>query len=114
MGQSELQAGLDLRGNVTLHEIDPDVRAALAGLEVAEITGDQGQAVGRLRKIKLADKTANLTLLMRHLGMFNDKVKVQGDADNPLAMLIREVQGSCLKPVATPMLEHDDCARPVQ
>lgn len=82
-----------------LHEIDPDVRAALAGLEVAEITGDEGQVVGRLRKIKLADKTANLTLLMRHLGMLNDKVKVQGDADNPLAMLIREVQGSCLKPV---------------
>ena len=91
-----------------LHEIDPDVRAALAGLEVAEIAGDEGQAIGRLRKIKLADKTANLTLLMRHLGMLNDKVKVSGDADNPLALLIRDIQGSSLKPVATHLLEHED------
>lgn len=82
-----------------LHEIDPDTRAALAGLEVAEITGDEGQIVGRLKKIKLTDKTASLTLLMRHLGMLNDKVKLQGDAENPLALLIKEIQGNAIRPV---------------
>lgn len=85
-----------------LHEIDPDTRAALAGLEVAEITGEDGHIVGRIKKLKLADKTASLTLLMRHLGMLNDKVKLQGDAENPIALLIREIQGNAFLPVRHP------------
>lgn len=88
-----------------LHEIDPDTRAALSGLEVAEITGEDGHTVGRIRKLKLADKTASLTLLMRHLGMLNDKVKLQGDTENPVALLIREIQGNALVPVRHPVTD---------
>ncbi|MEW6255562.1 MAG: hypothetical protein AB1592_06355 [Pseudomonadota bacterium] len=45
---------------------------------------------------------------------FNGKAKVQGNADNPLALLIREVQASSLKTVRTPILEHEAWSRPVQ
>ncbi|WP_164738415.1 hypothetical protein [Aquabacter cavernae] len=48
------------------------------------------------------------------MGLLNDKVRGQGDADNPLPLLIREVQGNAIRPVPTPMLEHEDCVWPVQ
>ncbi len=88
-----------------LDQMDGDTAAALAGLEVTEERNAQGEPTGIVRKLKLADKTASLTLLMRHLGMLNDKLKVQGDADNPLAMLIKSCQGSALKPVTHPLAD---------
>lgn len=94
-----------------LKDMDPDVRAALAGLEIAEITSPEGVAIGRVKKIKLADKVAALTLLMRHLGMLNDKLKVQGDAENPLTLLVKQLQGTSIKPVANPLPDDDDCPR---
>lgn len=91
-----------------LKDMDPDVRAALAGLEIAEITNDEGIAIGRVKKIKLADKIAALTLLARHMGMLNDKLKVQGDPENPLTLLVKQLQGSAIKPVAKPVDEEED------
>lgn len=37
-------------------------------------------------------------LLGRHLGTWNDKLKLQGDGENPLTMLFQQVQGTGLKP----------------
>lgn len=86
----------------SLLEMDADTRGAIAGLEVVETFGEDGRVTGRIKKLRLSDKIAALTLLMRHLGLLNDKLKVQGDADNPLSMLIRDIQGSALKPVEFP------------
>ena len=97
-------------GLLPLKDMDPDVRAALAGLEITEITNADGVAIGRVKKIKLADKIAALTLLMRHLGLLNDKVKVQGDAENPLTLLVKQLQGTTIKPVANPLPDNDDLA----
>jgi phage terminase small subunit len=36
----------------------------------------------------------------RHLGMFNDKLTLAGERENPLQLLIRELQGSALRPVS--------------
>lgn len=36
----------------------------------------------------------------RHLGMFNDKLTLKGDPDNPLAILMSELAGKTLKPVS--------------
>ena len=38
-------------------------------------------------------------LLGRHLGTWNDKLKLQGDAENPLVVLLKQMQGSALRPV---------------
>ncbi|MBS7589732.1 hypothetical protein [Ancylobacter defluvii] len=51
----------------------------------------------------LADRAKALEMGARHLGMFNDKLKLQGDAENPLTVLLREIQGSALQPVANPI-----------
>lgn len=98
-------------GLLPLKDMDPDVRAALASLEIAEISSPEGIAIGRVKKIKLADKVAALTLLMRHLGMLNDKLKVQGDAENPLTLLVKQLQGTSIKPVANPLPDDDDYPR---
>lgn len=73
-------------------KLDPDSLALYDGVE----RGKDGL------KLKMPDRAAARTLLMRHAGMLNDKLKLQGDAENPLIALIKQVSGTGLKPVADP------------
>lgn len=84
-----------------LHELDDDTAAALSGLDIFEEyagRGEDREAIGQTKKIKLADKKGALELLMRHMGMLNDKMKLQGDPENPLVTLLKQVQGTPLRP----------------
>ena len=62
-------------GLMAVHELDDDTAAAVAGLEVIEMNGENGKTC-RLKKVKLSDKRAALELIARHLGMFNDKLNL--------------------------------------
>ena len=53
-------------------------------------------------EVKMHDKQGFAQLLMRHAGMLNDKLKLQGDKENPLTLLLAQMQGSALKPTANP------------
>jgi len=89
-------------------ELDDDTAAALAGLDIFEEftgKGEDREFVGYTKKIKLADKKGALELLMRHMGMLNDKLKLQGDAKNPLVLLLEQLQGTAIRPVADPTTE---------
>ncbi len=80
-----------------LHEIDDDTRAALI-VEVTQGFDQDGNPV-QTRKTKFADKLQALDKLARNLGMFQDKLKISGDAENPIKVLIDRIQGSAIKPV---------------
>jgi len=64
------------------HEWDDDTAAAMAGLDVVEELGPDGDdgarkaLLGYVKKAKVFDKGAALTLAMRHLGMLKDKLDV--------------------------------------
>ncbi|WGD29877.1 terminase small subunit [Ancylobacter sp. WKF20] len=90
-----------------LHEMDDDTAAALAGLDAIEQRED-GALVGTIKKLKLSDKKGALELLMRHMGMLNDKMRVQGDTENPIALLVKQCQGSALPVVANPPPDDDE------
>lgn len=53
-------------------------------------------------EIKTRDQDAALNSVARHLGMFNDKLTLKGDAENPLLTLIQSISGpsATLKPVS--------------
>ncbi|WP_454917104.1 terminase small subunit [Xanthobacter sediminis] len=87
-----------------LNELDDATAAAIAGIEVVEIADGDGQPIGRVKKVRLADKLGALTLLARHLGMLNDKLTLRGDAENPLTLLVKAIQGSTVQPVPTAAL----------
>ncbi len=53
-----------------------DDTAAIASVKVKVITGENGESVER--EIKLADKLKALELLGKHLGIFSDKLKIEG------------------------------------
>lgn len=78
-------------------DLDDDTAAAVAGLDVATV-GNVEMGIGEVQKIKIADKIAALTQIGRHLGMFNDKIKVGGDAENPLRLLLDEISGKSIGP----------------
>ena len=73
-----------------IHELDDDTAAAIAGIEVSETAGGDGSA-GTLKKIKLSDKRASLELCGRHLQMWTDKIKVDGDM--AVTMITRRIIG---------------------
>ena len=53
---------------------DDDVAAVIGALDVMEI-GDDGEMIGRVKKLKLIDKKGALDSIGKHLGMFVDKVE---------------------------------------
>lgn len=62
-------------------------RQYLSGMDLAEIfegRGEDRDMVGVLKKIKWPDKTKNLELLGRHLGMFKDRVEHTGKDGAPI------------------------------
>ncbi|HJV52774.1 MAG TPA: terminase small subunit [Noviherbaspirillum sp.] len=80
-----------------IHELDDDTAAALSGIEVQELNAAPGSPpLGFTKKFKLIEKKGPLELLMRHMGMLNDKLKLQGDAENPLNVLLQQIGGSAL------------------
>ena len=91
-----------------LDQIDDDTRGALA-IEVFQGTDADGNPTFS-RKVKFADKLVALDKLARHLGMFNDKIKLVGDKDNPLLLLIQRIQGSAIKPVHEGVVDEYDRA----
>jgi hypothetical protein len=48
------------------------------------------------------DRAAARVNLAKHLGMLDPKLTLKGDKENPLALLLMEMQGSALKPTANP------------
>lgn len=64
---------------INLHDMHPDVRAAIAGIEVFEEfegIGEDRCKIGETRKFKLASKLTALEGLCRIKAMFNDKVTI--------------------------------------
>ena len=94
-----------------LHELDDDTAAAIAGIELSEIRDEDGRPIGVLKKIKIADKLVALDKLARNLGLLHDKLKISGDAENPLRMLIMKIQGSAIRPVIEGVVEREECDR---
>jgi phage terminase small subunit len=74
-------------------EMDEGARRAIS--DMSETSNERGTA----RRIKFADKLRALDLLGRHLGLWDDKLTLKGDQQNPLTALIMSVQGSSIKPV---------------
>ncbi len=56
--------------------------------------------IGALTKIKPSDKLRALDLPGRHLGIFDSKITIKDDGENPLTLLIQSIQGSGFMPVA--------------
>ena len=56
---------------------DDDVAAVIGALDVVEI-GDNGEMIGRVKKLKLIDKKGALDSIGRHLGMFVDRTELSG------------------------------------
>lgn len=77
----------DEAGNLRdIHELPEQTAAALRGMDVVIESGGE-----RVRKIHLADKVKALELLGRHMGMFDDRLKVTMDGD--LAIRMSRIEG---------------------
>lgn len=73
-------------------DMDEDAAAALMGFEVDEIKmGDDSPSIGITKKIKWHDKKAALDSIARMMGWNQDKLKLQGDEENPIQVAARVV-----------------------
>lgn len=74
-----------------LHEMPPEARAALAGVETEELfegKGEERVQVGLGRKVRHWDKVKALELLGKHLGMFRDRLEHSGAEGAPLQIVV--------------------------
>ncbi|MBQ1766110.1 MAG: terminase small subunit [Aquincola sp.] len=62
---------------IPLTQLDEDTARAVIGIDRV-LVGNDVVGVGEVLKMKLADKKGALELLGRHLGIFNDKLKIDG------------------------------------
>ncbi len=63
-----------------LNELDDDTAAVISGLDVQEsydIVDGKKVFTGYIKKYKVSDKNVAITNAMRHLSLFNDKLKVE-------------------------------------
>jgi phage terminase small subunit len=65
-----------------INDLDDDTAAAIAGVKVRRVAGEDGESVTVI-EYKIADKGQALANAMRHLGMFNDKLDL--NVTGPLA-----------------------------
>ena len=63
-----------------IHELDDDTAAAIAGIDIAELT-NEGQSIGLIKKVKLSDKRGALELLLKHLGAGQPKSVTDHEAE---------------------------------
>jgi hypothetical protein len=77
-------------------KLAPEDLAAYAGVK---ITKDGIQVL-------MHDKATHIDKLMRHMNLMDPKLTLKGDPENPLTMLIQQMQGSAL-PVAGPEPDED-------
>jgi phage terminase small subunit len=63
----------------SIHDLDDDVAAALAGMDVTQRHFRDDDATEYTSKIKIADKLKALDGLSRHLGLFEKDNEQQGD-----------------------------------
>ncbi len=83
-----------------------DIATLLAGMEVVEAFGNDGNQVGFTRKVKLGDRRGYLDMLMKHLGGYaKDNEQAGKAAAGSLAELLAGIQRSALPVVAQPDAE---------
>lgn len=76
-------------------DIDSDTAGAISSLETLEEYegyGEDKEKIGNTQKVKLLDKTKALELLGKHLGMFKEKVTIDGNVNtnNPFSGMTTE------------------------
>lgn len=74
-----------------IHKLDDDTAAAIAGVEVVQIGGDEGPAI--IKKYKIADKNSALEKLFKHHGLYEKDHK---QANDPIAQFLASMARSAL------------------
>ena len=75
--------------------MDSETAGAISSLETLEEYegyGEDREKIGDTQKVKLLDKTKALELLGKHLGMFKEKVTIDGNVNtnNPFSGMTTE------------------------
>ena len=81
---------------IDVSKLTRDQKAAIAEFTVEDFVegrGEDARAVRRV-KMKLWDKRAALVDLGRHLGMFDEKMRLEDAKGDPLATLYRQIVGA--------------------
>lgn len=80
----DLRKAFDEHGHIKpLTELDDDTAAAITGFDVEDLYEGRGESrehVGRVKKIRTADKKAALDSLARHVGFFERDNRQKADA----------------------------------
>lgn len=86
---------------INVNRLDEGVARAIVSIDQYieyDGKGDDREAVGITKKVKLADKLRALELIGKHMGMFKEKVEVE--PGNALTQFLEAISGTTLGPPA--------------
>jgi phage terminase small subunit len=93
VGKSDIAKAFSADGKLLpVHEMPPEARAAIAGIDTEEMfekDGDERVLAGLSRKVRHWDKVKALELVGKHLGMFREKIEVSGKDGDALVVEVR-------------------------
>ncbi|MCW2284939.1 phage terminase small subunit [Rhodoblastus acidophilus] len=78
----------------SLEDMDESVRRAIASVET--ISSSDGDAISTVRKVRMNDKLRALELLGKHLQLWVERVKLGGEQENPLHLIVQQMMGNAL------------------
>lgn len=104
IGFSDPRKLFDAQGTLKpIAEWEEDSARAIASIETLEVfegSGDSRTIVGHTKKVKLWDKVSALEKIARHLGMFIDRVKLEGGVQVEVTELVCRSRAEAKKAVS--------------
>lgn len=79
-----------------LHDLDPAIAAAVSSYKIKRVKGEDGEP-DEILEVKFWDKLGALERISKYLGMADSK-KPTGASDDPVYIMIQNMQGSTLGP----------------
>lgn len=62
-----------------------EVAASISSIKISQVPFGDGESY-EVKEVKFWDKTKSLDMAGRHLGLYNDKISIGGQKDNPLTV----------------------------
>lgn len=63
----------------SIHEMPEHLTAAISGIKTNEIKDKDGNVQGVVKEVKFWDKSKNIEMAAKHLGMFVERIKISAD-----------------------------------
>lgn len=115
LSYADIQAAIEVgnakaaeRAELTVAGVLNDIKTVVSRcMQQEPVLDKDGNPTGEYR-FEASPALKGLELLGRHLSIWNDKTTIKGDANDPLTVVLKGIQGAAFKPVKSTIDEDEE------